>query len=299
MERRCNPGWRCPAQCPSPTAAPLSLCAVTAQGPQHPLEGDISEPAQGMCPLKRVFLREHHGRISFWSPFGLHHFCHPLATFLPCSEQEPDWITSRGAFHLELPQKPQPAKSTAQGPQASATDTGRAGPKAVPYPAPCGSTHVSMCCGVYSKGTETKTHSRPLLESSHAPDGAAAEPFGSALPSKEPSHHPRPIAVQGLKENLISHLTGAILGMNLTPGQGLHTLNHPPCCYLQYQSQKRLSHELPGAVQTHRTAAPMLSLEGNVPFKAQFQSEPREMFSKPPQDTATGLLQRPQSNTPP
>lgn len=104
---------------------------------------------------------------------------------------------------------------------------------------------------------------------------------------------------KGWRKNLISHLTGAILGMHLTPGQGLHTLNHPPCCYLQYQSQERLSHELPGAVQTHQTAASMFPLEGNMPVEAHFQSEPRGMFSKPPLDTATGLLQRPQPNTPP
>lgn len=86
--------------------------------------------------------------------------------------------------------------------------------------------------------------------------------------------------------------------MNPTPGQGLHTLNHSHCCYLQHQSQERPSHESPGAVQTHQTA-PMLSLEGNKPFKAQFQSKQREMCSKSPADSATGLLQRPQSNTPP
>lgn len=178
--------------------------------------------------------------------------------------------------------------------------TGTAGPKAVPYPAPCASTQASTCWGVCSKGTESKTRLRPLLERSHAPDGAAAEPFGSALSSKESSHPLlRQTAVQGLEENLISHLTGAILGMHLTPGQGLHTLNHPLCCYLQYQSQERLSHKLPGAVQTHQTAASMLPLEGNMPVEAHFQSEPRGMFSKPPLDTATGLLQRPQPNTPP
>lgn len=114
------------------------------------------------------------------------------------------------------------------------------------------------------------------------------------MPSKEPSHPLlRHAAVQGLEENLISHLTDAILGMNPTPGQGLHTLNHSPCCYLHYQSQERLSHELPGAVQAHQTAALMLSLEGNVPFKAQFQNEPREMLSKSPLNSATGPLQRP------
>lgn len=148
------------------------------------------------------------------------------------------------------------------------------------------------------KALSQKHIPRPVVESSHAPDAAAAQPFGSALPSKEPSHSLlRHVAVQGLEENLISHLTGAILGMNPTPGQGLHTLNHSPCCYLQYQSQERLSHELPGAVQTHQIATPMLSLEGNMTFKVQFQSEQREIFSKSPLESATGLLQRPQSNT--
>lgn len=157
-----------------------------------------------------------------------------------------------------------------------------------------------MCCGVCSKGTESRTHSRPLLESCHAPDGPAAQPIGSAMPSKEPSHPLlRHVAVQGLEKNLISHLISTILGVNPAPGQGLHTLNHSPCCHLQYQSQKRLSHELPGAVQAHQTATPRLSLQGNTPFKAQFQSKQREIFSKSPLDSATGLLQRPQSNTPP
>lgn len=83
--------------------------------------------------------------------------------------------------------------------------TGTAGPKAVPYPAPCASTQASTCWGVCSKGTESKTRLRPLLERSHAPDGAAAEPFGSALSSKESSHPLlRHTAVQGLEENLIS-----------------------------------------------------------------------------------------------
>lgn len=156
---------------------------------------------------------------------------------------------------------------------------------------------MSMCCGVCSKGTESRTHSRPVVESSHALNAAAAHPFRSALPHKEPSHSLiRHVAVQGLEEN-ISHLTGATLGMNPTPGQGSHTLNHSPCCYLQYQSQERLSHELPGAVQTHQIATPMLSLEGSMPFEAQFQSEQREVFSRSPLDSATGLLQR-HSQTP-
>lgn len=76
------------------------------------------------------------------------------------------------------------------------------------------------------KALSQKAHSRPLLESYHI-TAAADSTFSIHMRSKQILSALRQVVVQWLEENTTHHLSGTILGINLTPGQSLHTAKPP------------------------------------------------------------------------
>lgn len=99
-----QPWLEMPCPVPQPYSSTTQpLCSDSSGTAASFGRGSFPSQLRGGTHLRDCFCGTR-GRIHFWSPLGLHDFCHPPAAFLPCSEQELDWITS--TFTWSCPKNP-------------------------------------------------------------------------------------------------------------------------------------------------------------------------------------------------